>query len=119
MKRIAPTLIDSERILFSICNGCRYRRSLRKLRLPLAIEINKCGEIRLPRLNIKWIAVVHHVTFIEIFVRETSETVAELMDYDRTEILVAGGGEGIAVVDAATAIFLRVCLLYTSPSPRD
>ena len=61
------------------------------------------GDVLLPGLSV---GEIHRVVVaVGVFVGKSAEAVAELVDNHWAELLVLGGGECVAVIDAAAAVF--------------
>ena len=71
---------------------------------PFALEVAEGGEVLVPRFYVGVVVLGVHL-IVEILVAEASEAVAELMDENGQGAGVVGGGDVIAVVDAAAAVF--------------
>ena len=75
---------------------------------PFVAEIHHRGDVRLPRLNGEVIHVVVACFIGIILVSQTRETVPKLMDDDIAREMVAARAGTIEVVNAATAVFIRI-----------
>ena len=69
--------------------------------------------------NLEIIPVINKIDLQGAEPGKRQEEVADLLGIDKEEILLASAKEGIGIRPILEAIVSRVCLLYTSPSPRD
>lgn len=74
---------------------------------PLGTEILHRSDVVLPRLNVG-IIILHVLVVVVIFIGQTSKAVAKLMHHDRAEGCMACRCQGVTVIDAATAIVVRI-----------
>ena len=75
----------------------RYRCIIIQQILPFASEILQSRDILLPRLHIRIVIFDIHIIIV-ILIRQSAETVAELMDDDRPELAVLSRGQCIGIV---------------------
>ena len=82
-------------------------RAFRKHVSPFRTEVSESRDVLLPRLYLREIIRRIHVVII-ILVTEGTETMSELVDDNRPETGVMGGGEGIGIVYSSAAV--SICI---------
>ena len=75
--------------------------------LPLALEVRFGGDVLLPRLDVR-VVILNILVIVGIFIGQSAEAVAELVDDHRAEKFVVGGRECVGIVDASAAVSVSV-----------
>ena len=89
-------------------NRSRYRYVWREHIFPFGGEVHPCCDILFPRFHIQRISVGHRIILVKILVRESTETVSELMDDHRFEHGMMRSGQRVGIVDSSSAVYIRV-----------
>ena len=108
LRLVAAALKHTNGLLVFRLTRCGDGRFLVQHVAPFVAEIHHRGDVRLPRLDGKVIHVVVACFIGIILVSQTREAVPKFMDDDIAREMVAARAGTIEVVNAATAIFIRI-----------
>ena len=74
----------------------------------LALEVLEVRDVLFPGLDLPRVALCYRIIFVEVFVGQAPEAVAELMYDHREVVLVVCRTDEVGVVDTATAIDIAI-----------
>lgn len=105
---IAAALEDACLIHVRLLERSGDRRAGREEMFPFRVEVNQCGDVGFPRLELQVIEFLISDLGREVLVGQAGEAVAELMREDGEGMGVVGRADGVEVVHAATAVSVGV-----------
>ena len=105
---IAAALEDACLIHVRLLERSGDRRAGREEMFPFRVEIDQCGDVGFPRLELQVIEFLVGNLGSKILVSQASEAMSELMSEDGKSMGIVGRADGIEVVHAATAVGIGV-----------
>ena len=106
---ISAPFVETDGVLLLELSGRGKGRALLDQVRPLAGEVLEVGDVLLPRLDLGSVfARCRCVAFVEVFVRQTAEAMAELMHHHGQVPLVVRRGDEVRVVHTATAVDVAI-----------
>ena len=109
LRQISAPFVEPDGVLLLELRGRRHGRTLLDQVRPLTGEVLEVRDVLLPRLDLGSVfARCRCIAFVEVFVRQTAEAMAELMHHHGQVPLVVRRGDEVRVVHTATAVDVAI-----------